>query len=103
MNTLTSKATAIAPKTVFDRLGQLDDISHQIGKMPRDEAILRPHCLKDGRIQYQGLIRLSGSGYYYSVVFWLSSLEPPKGGIKFTPWKRVHPRTNQEPVPDARV
>jgi hypothetical protein len=68
--------------------------------MPRDAAILYPKRTKSPRLDYQCVVRLSGSGLYYWIALWFSVLAPsPVGGIRFTPWNRAHPFSGQQPAP----
>jgi hypothetical protein len=100
MNT-TSNDPRLAPKTIFDCLGQAEDISERVNQMPRDAAILYPQT-KGGRIEYRGIVRLGGSGLYYWVRLQVSSLQPLEGGIRFAPWKRAHPCSGQQPTRDSK-
>jgi hypothetical protein len=100
VKSIISNDAVVASKTIFDYLGQPEDISSRVKRMPRDAAILYPKT-KDGRIECQGVVRLSGGGYYWALL-WISSLEPVTGGIRFIPWKRPHPVTGQVPSPNSR-
>jgi hypothetical protein len=68
--------------------------------MPRDAAILYQKP-KGGRLEFAGVVRLSGGSYYW-VILWLSSLEPLTGGIRFVPWDRPHPKSGQVPTPNLK-
>jgi hypothetical protein len=102
MNAITSHAAGIAPETIFDCLGKPSDISARWDKMPRDSAILWPRE-RGGRIDYPGVVRLSGSGLYYWVLLRISTLEPVVGGLRFIPWDRSHPSSGQEPASDLET
>jgi hypothetical protein len=103
VNTNTLKCAEIAPKTVFDALlGKFEDISEKAGRMPRDAAILYPPKTGEGRLEYQGVVRLSGSGAYYWAFLRILRLEPLAGLVRFVPWDRPHPFTRQQPDPDSK-
>jgi hypothetical protein len=102
MNTLTSKAAGITPKTIFDCFPQLEHISIRWDRMPRDAAILWPRS-ESGRMKYKGVVRLSGSGFYYWISLWISSLDPLTGGIRFTPWDKPHHSSGQAPESDLET
>jgi hypothetical protein len=68
--------------------------------MPRDAAILYPKT-KGGRIEFQGVVRLSGGAYYWAIL-WISRLESLAGGIRFLPWKQTHPFRGQQFTPNLK-
>ena len=103
MSTHTSTTTGIALKSIFDCFLKLEDISSRWDRMSRDAAILWPRE-RGRRIDYRGVVRLSGSALYYWVVLWISKLDPaPTGGIRFIPWDRPHPTSGQEPGSDLET
>jgi hypothetical protein len=53
VNSITSVSAGTAAKSIFDDLGQAEDISKRVNRMPRDVAILYPKT-KSERIEYQG-------------------------------------------------
>jgi hypothetical protein len=69
--------------------------------MPRDAAVCYQKTKKE-RTEFRGITRLGGSGSYYWVAVWFSSLQPLEGGIRFTPSKKPHPCTGQEPARNSK-
>jgi hypothetical protein len=91
--------TIASPQTPFVFLGTPQDISGRVNKMPRDASILRAEIKPDGKLQYRGVIRLSGSGFYY----WVTLSGPPEGTIRFTSWKKPQPVNRQQPGHDLKT